>query len=164
MPYITFAKPIDVNQEVVKISQRIQDANRDRTILVVLALKLKTFQGKPITKRLETFLNNLGPVYSYRIERIASLVNLNVYKEGIKIVQVFLAYQDKNVYDETFLLDHNNFKAQGLYLEKLQNGLAKIPEFVTRYNDLLEKGKALVEDAKQVELEYEFDILSRENK
>lgn len=177
MPFVHFAKPFDLKAEQTKIEERLMDAIEEKAHLEGLALLLKAFQGKKITARIETFLKTnfviglAGKAYRYRLERVAGMTYLNAYEvmpnqfDSSKKTHFFLAYHSNgDVYDEEVLLKHNNQESRREDIAKLQMSLAKIPEFVGRYNDLLAKAQALVEDAKQVGLEYEFDIMCRGDK
>lgn len=168
MPFIQFTNYIDLKKQQDKIKKQIDDAVEEKAHLEGLARTLKRFQGKQITQRLVTYLTKnfvveavaFGP-YDYRLERIARRINLRVLKEGRYAYQFFLAYKDKDVYDEAFLFEHNNLNQRGEYIAKLNKGLSHIPMFVEAYNELVAKGQNLVKAARVFEMEYDFDILCR---
>ena len=160
--YIQFAKPMVLSDKVKDVTDRLKDYNTRLTWSEQILKDLKAFEGKKITKRIKTFLEKIHPGYRFGIEYKASLI-LNVYDGMDRIAYFFLAYSDKDIYSEEFLLDKINLESLKIDIEKLSNSIDQLPFLVARYNNLLEIAQALVADASVVNMEYDFDIMRNAN-
>lgn len=165
--YIQFQKPINEKEMTVTVQKRLDEARLGVVWLRHVAEYLKSFQGKTITKRVvtalekhrDTYENSVTKGYHIQLEHIASLINLIIQK-GEDRESFLLGYDNNPVYDEAFLIKHNNLDRREVYIRDLEAGLKKIPELVSRYNNLLVQAQDLVKDASKVGLEFDFDIRS----
>ena len=167
--FAQFAKKLILTDEIKKNEENL---NKDVTQLCLLEdsiILLRPFQGKKITKRIETALDKHDPNLYYKIYDTAGMSYLHVYKReergGTELVRFFMAYHSEgNIYDETKFMKSNSSDTRKESIETLKKCFDKLPSLVERYNKLLDDANALVDDAKAVGLEYDFDIICRGSK
>jgi hypothetical protein len=169
--YITYAKKLVLETEMIKNQN---DLNRYMTELCLLedtAVLLRPFQGKQITKRISTALDKHDPNMVYRLENTAGMTYIHLYKslgdgKGREdVARFFMAYHSEgDIYNEAKFLDHNSLETRKATIEKHKGCFKVLPDFVKRYNAIVDTANALVEDATKVGLEYDFDIICRGSK
>jgi hypothetical protein len=163
MSYIQFVKPLDLHDLIVSIQSRVNNYQRNYEIFQKIVVVLKKFEGKNVTKRIQTALKEAMPGYNIYLKSIASMTNIEVWGGDIEYQNgphILLCYNDHPIYSEdTFVNKHNSgFADVPSTIEKLKQGLVNAPALVDRFNQILKDAQELEAEAKKYELEYDFDI------
>ena len=169
--FVTYAKKLVAEYEMKKNQTDLDRMMTELCLLEDTTILLRPFQGKQITKRIETALDKHNPSMVYRIHRRSGMSYIHLYEskgEGKgrdDAAEFFMAYDSEgNIYDEAKFLDRNNIETRKASIEKLKKCFTVIPDFVERYNKILKEANALVDEATKVGLEYDYDIISRGSK
>lgn len=159
--YATFATEIDYETKREEIKKRIKRAEKAYLYYQKVSVVLEKFDGKKLTKReIDKIKKETG--YDVYLENPSS--NLYYLVTGFEEERhrLFLGY-DKIFNNEKFQKDYSvPFQNDKPYTEGLKEGLKKLRGLVNRYNKLLEKQRELVKDAKELNMEFDFDILAVE--
>lgn len=161
--FVQHAKPINLNKIRLDVEDRITSLKFNYHVYEKLLLVLKRWDGKKITKRLQDAVaKETG--YKVRLDqRITRQRYLEIEdeKSGQKC-RTFIGYGD--VFDYGRYTEEHSKPDQNCkpIYEKLERARNKLPQLVNMYNELLAASQRLVEDACEVGLDYDFDILAKE--
>lgn len=125
---------------------------------------LEKFEGKPINKRIETYLKKVLPEYTYHMEKhsFSGSYELKIWGGKIGFDQrVFIRLNEHNlenpVYNQAFVLSYNTpWFLDDTRLAQLQKALDRLPAWVNRRDILLEKEKALEDEMEKFDCKYLF--------
>jgi len=164
--YAQFAKPIVLEETLTNLQKRINDLQYRYDTFNSLIPHLKKFEGKKVTKRIETALKAAFPEDRIHLRYIASMVYIDIIGKGMDYndkESFFICYTSNDTYlEEDFTHKHNGDIENILVcIKKLKQALIEAPSLVERYNRLLKDAQVLVEDAEKVGMEYDLDIISR---
>jgi len=167
MGYVQFAKPIVLDEILKNIQERINHLQYRYDTFHSLIPVLKKFEGKKVTKRLETALKEAFPEDRIHLRYIGSMTYIDVLGKGKEYdnrESFFVCYNSEGcIYlEENFTKKHNGDIENILEcIKHLKQGLVNAEDLVLRYNSILKDAQVLVEDATKVGLEYDFDIICR---
>jgi hypothetical protein len=165
--FVQFAKPIVLAEMTKSIQERIDHLQYRYDTFHKLIPILKKFDGKKVTKRLETALKEAFPEDRIHLRYIGSMTYIDVIGKGKEYADkesFFVCYDSEGgIYvEENFSHKHNGDIENILEcIRRLKQGLIEAPALVERYNKILKEAQVLVVDASTVGMEYDFDILSR---
>ena len=163
--YVQFAKPIVLNDTLQNLQKRIDHLQYRYDTFHSLIPVLKKFDGKKVTKRIETALKEAFPEDRIHFRYIASMTYIDVIGKGKEYddkESFFVCYASSDTYvEEDFAHKHNgDIECILECIKKLKQGLIEAPTLVERYNKILKEAQVLVVDAEKVGMEYDFDIIS----
>jgi len=166
--YIQYAKPVILDEVLRNTQKRIDNLQYRYDSFQKIIPILKKFEGKKVSKRIQTALQEAFPQDHIYLSSIASMEHVEIrgkdmdYNDRVSFLLCYLSdHSDKGIYhEETFIKDRNGDIGNILEcIQKLNQGLIEAPKQVERYNQILQEAKALGEDATKVGLEYELDIV-----
>jgi hypothetical protein len=166
--FAQFAKPIILNEMIKSIQDRINKLACRYDLFQSFIPVLKKFEGKKISKRIETALKEAFPKYNINLHEIANMVYIYIWGNGIEYgnrESFFVCYLESEqglYHEDSFVNKHNGDIGNILEcISKLKQGLIEAPKLVERYNKLLKEAQVLVDDAEKVGQEYDYDIICR---
>lgn len=164
--YAQFAEPIVLEKTLTNLQKRINTLQHRYDTFQSLLPHLKKFDGKKVTRRIETVLKAAFPEDRVHLRYIASMVYVDFLGKGMEYDEresFFVCYTSSDTYvEEDFTHKHNGDIENILEcIKKLKQALIEAPSLVERYNRLLKDAQVLVEDAEKVGMEYDLDIISR---
>lgn len=165
MPYVTYMKPLTVSDIAKKQTEYI-----DSLILRIKYLKkilpiLKVYDGKKITKRIETACKALlaeDNTFTLVMDKPYSFGKFQIMIWGGKLKYEARITFDigKDNFDYAEFVKDNDIVTLSTNIAMLHVSISKIPEFVDRYNTILAASQKLVNDSTEYyQLEYCFDIV-----
>lgn len=162
--YAQFAKPISLEKTLQDVQTRIDKLQYRYDTFHSLIPHLKKFDGKKVTKRIETALKAAFPEDRVHLRYIASMVYVDFIGKGKEYddrESFFICYTSNDTYvEEDFTHKHNGDIENILEcIKKLKQALIEAPALVERYNKILKEAQVIVEDAEKVGMEYDFDII-----
>lgn len=166
--YVKFSKPVVLGELVTKLHRRIDSQLFIFDIFHRIIPVLKKFEGKKVTKRLETVLKGAFPLDRVWLEHIGGMTNIKFIKEGTtnESRSFLLCYtssygDDPGIYHEDRFINKYNSWVKSIPddIKRAQQGLIKVPTLVERYNKILQEAQSLADDAAVVGLEYDLDIV-----
>jgi len=165
--YVQFAKPIVLADILKDLQKRIDHLQCRYDTFHKLIPVLKKFEGKKVTKRIETALKEAFPDDErIWLRDIANMTYINVIGKGKSYDEkesFFVCYSSSDTYVEEDFTHKHNGDIEGILesIKKLKSGLVEAGNLVYRYNTILKDAQVLVEVAGKVGMEYDFDIISR---
>lgn len=162
MSYIKYAKPLIEAEIVGDVLKTINLYRVHYQIYCEVLDALAKFEGKQITKRIETHLNKVITKYRFSLTKEASLLYINVYqhKTSDKIVRIFIGYSDDPIYEKLKVAKHNTGMSHGLKQADIKEAnLKNIGKLTDSYNFHLRALKSLVEESEKCGYDFIFDMI-----
>ena len=162
MGFVQFAKPIDAEALIQKALGKIKQMEDQHAAFVRIVEALRKFEGKTVTKRIETALKAALPDLGIRFTSIASMEHVEC-NAGRFLLRYTDSYsRGDGCYHEALFVGKYNTGTANIpeWLAKHRAGVPMIGALAARYNDLLAAAKSLVKDSEAYGLEFEFDIAS----
>jgi len=162
MGYVQFGKTIDAEALTQKSLGEIKQMEDQHAAFVRIVEALKKFEGKQITKRIETALKAAPPDLDIRFTSVASMESIQC-NAGRFLLRYTDSYsRGDGCYHEALFVGKYNTGTANIpeWLAKHRAGVPMIGALAARYNDLLAAAKSLVKDSEAYGLEFEFDIAS----
>jgi hypothetical protein len=162
MPFIQYMKPLTVENQTSKVNASIAHYENLLSISSRILPILKTSDGKQITKRIETAVRKALPEYQVSLSN-SFTISINVWGNGIdyeKRVSVYLSQTgySNGILDYAKTVEGVNLDGFKVKIDQLTKGKANIPQYVLRYNTMLQLNKDLVTEAAEDGMEFDFDI------
>jgi hypothetical protein len=163
MSYVQFAKPIKTDELQKDVAERLSGLRFNYEAWEKVSHALLRWDGKKITKRLA---DDIAKVTGYQVT-LSNPCSDQLYLtiRGIrKECRIFLGYGspfDHSKFMSDYSVSDQNCKPVADTLEK---GLKSLPKLVDEYNNLLNLQQELVKEATKCGMEYDFDILAKDNR
>jgi hypothetical protein len=155
MASITIESPRDVKKVIESVEAYIVEQERDLAIWQKVMEALKVFDGKIISKRMETAVKKVFPRYTLYLEN-ESLVIIHIWGDDVgynKRIAIYLRHDEK-VYNHAKTLENSGYfnfiqiKNQGLRAS-LMNDARVIKELVGDFNNCVKRLQAINEEAER---------------